>query len=362
MNKRFVALDAFRGLAAVAVVIFHINAVDSFSQWSFFRGSDILVQFFFVLSGFVLAHGYGFGREIKFKKFMVLRFFRLYPLHIFMLVVFILLEAFKFLAFKYADFEFNIAPFTEGSAFKEILPNFLLIQAWSDAFDTFSFNYPSWSISIEFYTYAIFFVSFYFSQRYKIVVWFCISLFAFVCIYTAHYWLVSAVLKGLSCFFGGALCYCLYRKSANKKFPFLLGSVIECILILGIILVVSNEFELRNIVGPLLFMVTVYAFSFESGAVSRFLLLDVFSLLAKLSYSIYMTHAAILFCFFSGLLIIQKLMGTKLSIMIDGVRYLSFKHELITDTVVMLIVLVVVYISKFTYRYIEKPGQLILKR
>ena len=70
MKGRFEALDAFRGICAICVVIFHMNILNSFTEISFFRGSAILVDFFFALSGFVLAHSYGFKQNLKFKKFM----------------------------------------------------------------------------------------------------------------------------------------------------------------------------------------------------------------------------------------------------------------------------------------------------
>lgn len=66
MNKRFEALDAFRGICAISVVIFHMHFIDSITELSFFRGSAIFVEFFFILSGFVLAHGYGSREGLKF--------------------------------------------------------------------------------------------------------------------------------------------------------------------------------------------------------------------------------------------------------------------------------------------------------
>ena len=65
MNRRFEVLDAFRGICAVAVVIFHMHLVGSITELSFFRGSSIFVEFFFVLSGFVLAHGYAYKKTLS---------------------------------------------------------------------------------------------------------------------------------------------------------------------------------------------------------------------------------------------------------------------------------------------------------
>ena len=66
MRKRFEALDAFRGLCALSVVVFHMHLVGSITELNFFRGSTIFVEFFFILSGFVLAHGYGFKKKYWF--------------------------------------------------------------------------------------------------------------------------------------------------------------------------------------------------------------------------------------------------------------------------------------------------------
>ncbi|WP_133153334.1 acyltransferase family protein [Vibrio breoganii] len=94
IKKRSRSHPAFRGLCAVSVVIYHILIKDSFSEWSFFRNSDKFVEFFFVLSGFVLAHGYGFRKGVRFVSFMKGRIIRLYPLHLCMLIVFIILEVY----------------------------------------------------------------------------------------------------------------------------------------------------------------------------------------------------------------------------------------------------------------------------
>src|ERR1700754_3601627 len=54
--ERFLVLDGLRGVAAFAVILDHV-ASTTLRSW--FPGRYLAVDFFFVLSGFVLAHAYG---------------------------------------------------------------------------------------------------------------------------------------------------------------------------------------------------------------------------------------------------------------------------------------------------------------
>lgn len=357
MRKRFEALDAFRGVCASSVVVFHMALVSSLTELNFFRNSYIFVEFFFVLSGFVLAHGYAYRDELKFKPYMTARFFRLYPLHLFMFIVFIALELLKYFAAKYANLNFNNEPFTGSTAFQEILPNLLLIQSWVPFADSLSFNYPSWSISIEFYMYAILFFTIVFFQSKKPIVWLFISIVAFILIFLDSDIFKSSVLRGLSCFFGGAFIYTLYRKISHMKVPYRIGSLIEFALIFLIIGILQLQINLQSILVSLLFMLTVLTFSFESGYISKVLKTPSFQYLGKLSYSIYMTHAAILFCLTSTAMVLQKVTGIEFAPMLDSRRYLDFGNSAINNIVIVLILVIVIIVSHFTYYHIEIKGQ-----
>jgi len=91
---RFVALDSWRGLAALGVAAYHVEgggplfdnpAVDRFGLW---------VEFFFVLSGFVLSAAYGerLANGFPVGRYMLLRLGRIYPLHLAMVGAYVLLE------------------------------------------------------------------------------------------------------------------------------------------------------------------------------------------------------------------------------------------------------------------------------
>lgn len=88
-QHRFQVLDSFRGIAAVFVVIHHMHYQGSITEFSFFKESSLFVEFFFVLSGFVLTHAYAFKSQLVFKDFFIARTFRIMPLHIIMLFVYI---------------------------------------------------------------------------------------------------------------------------------------------------------------------------------------------------------------------------------------------------------------------------------
>lgn len=362
MKQRFEALDAFRGLCALAVVVFHMHLIGSITELDFFRGSAIFVEFFFVLSGFVLAHGYGFKENLNFTTFMKARFFRLYPLHFFMLVVFIALEFGKLFAYKFAGFDFNNKAFTNQNAVGEIIPNLLLIQSWTPFTESLSFNYPSWSISIEFYMYALLFLSIILFKSYKVISWFLISLIAFFLIYLDSNLLVGAVLSGLSCFFGGCFTYIVYNKISHLKQSYILGGFIEAILLICIVLIVQSRIEYRSIIAPLLFMLTILFFAFESGFFSKLFKVKLLQYIGKLSYSIYMTHAAILFCLISVAMILQKITGAEVAPMIGEKRFLDFGNSMINNIVVIIILAIVVYLSSLTYKYIEIKGQKLNKK
>jgi peptidoglycan/LPS O-acetylase OafA/YrhL len=362
LKKRFEALDSFRGICAISVVIFHMHFVNSITELDFFRGSAIFVEFFFVLSGFVLAHGYGEKKDLNFNAFIKARFFRIYPLHIFMLAIFILLELGKLFAYKLGGISFNNLPFTNDTSVEQILPNLLLIHSWTPFSDPLSFNYPSWSISIEFYSYVLLFFTIAFFKTSKSIVWFCISAIAFSLIYFKSDILVGSVLKGLSCFFGGTVIYLLFKKHSYFKFPPALATVIELFLLFLIVQVVIVNFKYKPLIAPILFLLTVLFFAYEAGLVSKFLKLNVFQTIGKLSYSIYMTHAAILFILTSIGIIIQKITGINVAPTISSQRYLDFGGAEINNVFILLTLTVIIYISKITYNTIEKKGLALNKK
>lgn len=80
--NRFEALDLLRGLAALAVVAFHVPHTPG--ALSLVPRGYLAVDLFFALSGFVLAHAYGaeLARGGNIRKFMVQRLIRLYPLYL----------------------------------------------------------------------------------------------------------------------------------------------------------------------------------------------------------------------------------------------------------------------------------------
>jgi peptidoglycan/LPS O-acetylase OafA/YrhL len=78
--ERMALLDGLRGLAALLVVFYHVNSVHG--EKGFVFGQGILaVDFFFLLSGFVLTRVYEkkFSQGLGAMAFMKLRFVRLWP-------------------------------------------------------------------------------------------------------------------------------------------------------------------------------------------------------------------------------------------------------------------------------------------
>jgi len=362
MSQRFEALDAFRGLCALSVVIYHMDLIDSITELSFFNGSAIFVDFFFVLSGFVLAHSYAYRENLNFYDFIKSRFYRIYPLHFFVFLILILLQFTKIIASKYGGIGFSEQPFTDSFAVKEIIPNLLLIQSWTPFTNHLSFNYPAWSISIEFYLYILLFFTIASFGHRKNVSWIIISFVALLMIYFKSEILVLPVLRGLLCFFGGACTYLLYKELSHIKINSRLGSFIEVIFIISIIYLVQTDIDNKLIFASFLFMLTVLVFSFESGVISQFLKIKPFQLAGKFSYSIYMIHATLLFCLTYVAMIIQKLTGTQIASTVGSKTYLNFGNSITNNFVILLTLLIVFFLSYLTYHHVELKGQRLNKK
>ena len=78
---RFELLDGLRGIAAIAVMIFHFTIVNGLG-W--LPGAWTAVDLFYVLSGFVLMYNYGpkITNGMSFETFLGARVLRLWPMHI----------------------------------------------------------------------------------------------------------------------------------------------------------------------------------------------------------------------------------------------------------------------------------------
>ena len=356
MNCRFDVLDGFRGLSALFVVVFHLSIFNSFSELVFFRNSFYFVEFFFILSGFVLTHSCSSSPLRPFKYFITARFFRLFPLHVYMLLVFIFLELLKLIAFNYGV-SFNNEPFTGNTDLYELLPNLLLLHAWSPFTNELSFNYLSWSVSIEFYLYVIFYSTLLLGKKLRLLSWFSLVSVTILLIITNSDVIVTSVERGISGFFSGVIMYQIFIKSSRfmtmKNTCF---SVLEFISILSIIISLSFNYPYQDIIIKFIFCVSIYLFAFENGVFSKIINSERIKLLGKLSFSIYMIHGAVIFLIVSLFIILDKFTLSELTFMQGKQRFISTGTFFGDNILTLAILLIVIYLATFSYKYIELKG------
>ncbi len=361
--KRFLVLDSFRGLCAVALIIHHAHIERSITELTFFRNASQFVGFFFALSGFLIYRRYAGNLKTprQLGEFMVTRACRVLPLHISVLLFFIGLECMKLVLERYG-LALNYPAFSGDRAPSEILPNLLLIQAWWPTFNALSFNYPSWFISVEFYLWMIFAIMLFSLPKLARPLFSLLCVLALMALYKDFNLIPHNVLWGISCFFAGAITYRLYVR-LQDSIP---GPVIATVLEVGILalicwLMTGGEQPLTVELG-LLFCAAILIFSYEAGLVSRLLRVRPFPALGRLWLSIYMTHAAVIFVLVTALTLASKLSGFSLLLDKPGetsatvVRYLGTGSTLNDNLLMLLVVVAVIVISMLTHRYVETPG------
>ena len=145
------ALTSLRFFAAMAVVLHHLaDFTPAAPHWALAERGGLAVDFFFMLSGFILAHAHeGELRAgtIRAPAFLQARLARIYPAHFVMLVLFALVV----LVGRASGQPIN----AERYGLTSLATHLLLISAWG-VDTTLSWNIPAWSISAEWAAYLAF--------------------------------------------------------------------------------------------------------------------------------------------------------------------------------------------------------------
>lgn len=148
---RYVTLDFYRFVAAFLVVLYHYSSYVDL-PWAAYAvdGFGYCVDFFFILSGYIICHSYGdkINNVVDYTDFIWRRLSRIYPLHLLCLAFYLLILLTASLAGLHASdpsrYDFSAIPF-----------QLTLTQVWGVDYGL-TFNYPAWSISAEWFLYLIF--------------------------------------------------------------------------------------------------------------------------------------------------------------------------------------------------------------
>jgi peptidoglycan/LPS O-acetylase OafA/YrhL len=140
--QRFVILDFLRFLFAFLVAWMHLNGFASPKK------AYLAVDFFFILSGFVLCIAYERRADQPgfYRRYLVDRIARLYPLHLATLLLLVPLNI-LFYVTSGGQFLSNGWSYGDGHAYTFVLNLFLLQNVGLTT--NSSWNAPAWSISVE---------------------------------------------------------------------------------------------------------------------------------------------------------------------------------------------------------------------
>lgn len=374
-NKTFPAeqilpLTSIRGLAALGIVIFHGNSHIPV-QYAFLLNPVLgrfylLVDLFFVMSGFIMAHVYGRMFSVKVSKgsyvsFIRARFARIYPLHLLTLTWMIAL----YFIFLRGPNVHLLPSDRELYNFPAILSNLLLIQAMGvERFGTW--NSPSWSISTEWWVYMIFpFIAVYIAKiRTRSLVLLSLPLIA-------SYWALMIFVMPfrtipagtiqaqanldatwdygfIRCLIGfslGLIVHRLYTLQVAKKFARSVTVIVLLLVFVALPLLNAPDALIVMLFPPLVLLASQIPIN-QSNIFNSARLVW----LGDISYSLYLTHFPLLYTMLEGIISLAQAATNKTS---------PVAHA--TGDVIAGLVALVIYtaicllVASFTYRYFEVP-------
>jgi peptidoglycan/LPS O-acetylase OafA/YrhL len=281
--KRFIALDSLRGLAAVCIVFYHMGDFGWIAGFTLFRSGWMLVDFFFVLSGFVIAASYGarLARGYPRGGFLLVRLGRVYPLHIVTVALFVALE---FLVFR--------PVLHEGHRLSELVRGVFLLDAFVRGAGNF-FAPVSWAVAVEVVVYA-FAAALFGRERRARAVAAVLALASAWALYTGFDVIGFGRLlqRGLLGFPIGVACYAIHRGLRAAQPGSVLLSVAECALfaaLAGLLWMPGKTAAWIPAVDGL-FALMVLVFARDGGIASRVLQARPLVVLGRLSFALYMVH------------------------------------------------------------------------
>ncbi len=351
-HQRFEALDSLRGVCAVLVVMFHMPVASHWRDWGLVQHAYLFVDYFFVLSGFVIAHAYAnrlkSGRDAG--RFMVRRFGRIWPLHLLMLGAFVLLELARLI------FHFDGAvPFTRDRSVEAIFSNLLLVQAWR-VHPYLTWNGPAWTLSAEWACYLIFAGLVLIAPRRFRWIGLVLALVggALVLAY-ARRWMNTtfdfAVPRAVYGFFLGCLLQGLWTRVPRLKGAAATG--LEVAAVVAACLFVGWATGPITVAVTLVFVGLVWVFAGEEGALSRLLDRPALVTLGRWSFAIYMVHMFIL--------TVTLIIGRKLDWLPNG-RRIDFGSVWLNDLFAVAMFGLIVAVAVVAHRLVEQPAQRMIDR
>jgi peptidoglycan/LPS O-acetylase OafA/YrhL len=339
------ALDGYRFIAASLIVLHHYNGRFALGLERLTPAVDALpamVDFFFVLSGFVITCTYmdTMRNAADYGDFLKRRLARILPLHLAVLFMF----AVPVVAFRYGWLSTKFPETLEMSAFPA---NALLLHAWGFV-DHISFNPTSWSVSAEWLVYLLFPCFLLLARRFSpvtnlvLIVGGVAAMIMWRNAMGLRPWTEAnydyGALRALPTFFLGMI-FAVMLDTSPRLFHALFRAPWLVVHLLFVAAVVSLHFEWpRELSIVLLALVVPFAATAEHDGRPSWLTTDIMARLGDFSYAIYMINIV----FGSAvLLVLHKLhLGTPLRFAGAFATYIA-----------------VVVVSGLVYRYFESPSR-----
>ena len=300
------SLTSLRGVAALWVVIYHYSVqcfptLDITGTTYFFHKGYLAVDMFFMLSGFVLTHVYHrkFLDDVagNYRGFVVARIARIYPLHVLILLLFVATAVAAHWNGGHVNALEKI-PLWGSESVAAFFANIFLVQGLDAG--QLSWNYPSWSISVEFMAYLLFpFVLPMIWRANTAAKW------MLACLLLGALWLFATIAKDnfdqwdgpivlMRCFpefVLGSLLYCAFR-GAPKGIGIEHDATVFGLLLVTLALL---HFGVADLLVTVLFALLILAAVRNTGRFAAWANVRPLVWLGDISYSIYLIHSFVQF-------------------------------------------------------------------